>query len=101
MELSKQLAKNNMDYKLIAMNITCRVCNYINLKYTKEIEYTGKILKTLWCEKCNEPIVIKIKINNRDVIITDEIDALSIYIPRKPDIGITIRPRGKKLTTID
>lgn len=82
--------------EFIKIYVICDKCRELNVKDTTYIPgYDGSVTKSFWCEHCGEPQVIVFKFIGKEAEVIERIEPSSVYVPRKPDIGITIRPRAK------
>ena len=86
--------------KFVTLEVVCNndLCKYPNRELVKPIPgYTGTILKSFWCACCKEPIVIRYQFaDDGEAEVLSYEEAVEIYAPRKPETGITIRPRAGK-----
>ena len=83
--------------KFTLIEIKCEHCLKINKKPTELIEdYTGSMLKSFWCDYCGEPQAARIKIlENGEAEVIRRYETNNIYIPKKLNTGITIKPNAK------
>jgi len=93
--------------KMITLETTCDKCNSVNKKKIKMYQPedfskdgTGSVLSQMWCPKCRAAMVVRYKfVRKTDKIVAqiiDKYEADSIFVPREPEPGITIRPRLKR-----
>jgi hypothetical protein len=83
--------------KVIEVKFDCESCRKKTVHHSSVIkDYIGPILKTFWCQHCQAAQVIRFCFVKGQVEIIEYLEASDIYVPRQPDIGITIRPKNKK-----
>lgn len=80
--------------KVISVPIKCQLCSRESKYDTRYVPgYDGAILKSFWCKNCGEAQVVRFKIVDGEVEVTERIEASTIYVSEKPELGITIRPK--------
>jgi len=86
--------------QFVELEVVCNndPCQHPNQELVKPIPgYEGTILKSFWCAKCREPIVIRYQFaQDGEAEVVLYVEAAEVYAPRKPETGITIRPRAGK-----
>ena len=81
--------------ELAKIDIRCDQCNQINTKYTGYIHgYAKTILKSFWCEYCGQAQVVRFMFIGKQAEVIERLEPSHVYVPYKPDTGITIRPRS-------
>ncbi len=89
-----------MEKTHLRVSIKCMLCNHKNPHYIlleNVRQCKNSILKTFWCDHCREAQVIRYLLNRdeTDIIITQRLEPSTVFVPPNPEIGLTIKPRGK------
>jgi formate dehydrogenase maturation protein FdhE len=84
--------------KILKINIKCHQCGLNNVKYTAWMHLEeASILKAVWCDYCNTPLMVRFIFNeDQQPKIIKILSTEEVLMPRKPETGITIKPRIKK-----
>ena len=82
--------------QLIMQCQDCGVDNHRDVLRDPPGNYDGTILKTIWCDNCGSPVAVRYKVEEGEASIKELLVSSEVLVPRKPDTGITIRPRASK-----
>lgn len=84
--------------KLLELPVVCDQCKKTIKIWVSEVpEYSGKYLRSFWCknEECKKPQVIKYIFKEGIPEVTEHLEPTLVNVEQQPQIGISIRPRGK------
>lgn len=83
--------------KFVPLRTGCKACQSLNTDMVSIIPgYTGTILRSAWCVHCESPIVVRYQIVDETHTKVIEYPEVDIYKPKRPETGITIRPKASK-----
>lgn len=95
--MDKIVHRQGLRMKVLDLVTICDQCSHITKHTTGYIpNYGGTITKSFWCQNCKEAQVVKFKFSDEEVEIVERLEPSEVYVPRKPDSGITIRPKAGK-----
>lgn len=84
--------------KLVELSVVCDQCHEtMKIMVSEMPEYSGKILRSFWCRSplCKKAQVIKYKFTDSIPEVTEHIEPSLVLVEQLPQIGITIKPRGR------